>query len=157
MYQMQRRDDLALAEIERLKAAGAGDRAWHVSASRVYARTERDADAFASLLWLMHDARLPQADIDAARQAYAEGGLPAVNGRLLDRRVTADLGQYRPPLAWARYALAAGRTREGLDLLEQAGRAHQIPLLWAGVDPAYDAVRHDPRFVALVARLKSPA
>lgn len=157
MYQMQRRDDLALAEIERLKAAGAGDRAWHVSASRVYARTGHDDEAFASLLWLMTDVRLPPADLDAARHAYARGGLAAVNGWLLDRKVTADLGQYRPPLAWARYAFAAGRTHDGLDLLEQAERAHQSPLLWAEVDPAYEAIRDDPRFKALVARVKAPA
>ncbi len=157
MYQMQRRDDLALDEIERLKAAGAADRAWHVSASRVYARTGRNDDAFASLLWLMADAKLPQADLDGVRQVYAKGGLAGVNGWLLDRRITADLGQYRPPLAWARYAMAAGRTGEGLDLLEQAERAHQTPLLWAEVDPAYDAARRDPRFLALVARIKAPA
>ena len=157
IYQMQRRDDLALAEIERLKAAGAGDRAWHISASRVYARTGHDEEAFASLLWLMADAHLPPTDLEGVRQAYATAGLPLVNGWLLDHKIDADLGQYKPPLAWARYALAAGRTREGLDLLEQAERAHQLPLLWAEVDPAYDAIRRDPRFKAMVVRLKAPA
>ncbi len=156
MYQMQRRDDLARAEIERLRGAGADDRAWHISASRVLARTGRSDDAFKSLLWLMRDAGLSKSDMAAVRQAYGKGGLAAANGWLLDHRIAADLGQYRPPLAWARYALAAGRTQVALDYLEQAERAHQIPLLWAAVDPAYDAVRGDPRFVAMVARLKAP-
>lgn len=155
-YQMQRRDDLAYAEIERLRRAGADDRAYHVSASRVLARTGRADEAFASLLWLMGDARMPAADIAAARRAYAAGGLPAVNGWLLDRKVAADLGQYGAPLSRARYALAAGRTAEALDLLEQAQAAHQIPLLWAAVDPAYDAVRAEPRFQAIVAANQRP-
>lgn len=154
IYQMQRRDDLALQELERITSAEPDNRYHHISAQRVYARLGREADSLAHWLWLMGDAQYSEQDLYAAQTAFDSGGLVAVNRWLLVRKDDADLGQYTPPLSWARYALAAGNADAALDYLEQAFVARQSPLLWAAVDPAYDLVRDHPRFQAIIATLQ---
>lgn len=146
IHQMQGRDDRALQELERIGSTEAGDQYFHISAQRVYARLGRAPEAFSHWLWLMRAAGYKPADIQRAEQAFAQGGLAAVNRWLLARRDGADLGQYTPPLSWARYALAAGELEVALGYLQQAFALRQSPLLWAKVDPAYDPLRQDPRF-----------
>lgn len=152
LYQMQDRDDLALKELERMEKAGADDRWFHISATRVHARAGREAQSFAHLKWLMQDAGFTAADLAAAQTTFDAAGLKGVNAWLLRRKDEADLGQYTPPLSWARYALAAGETEQAATYLEQAAERRQSPLLWAGVDPAYAPLRNDPRFSALLAK-----
>ncbi|MBP2158734.1 MULTISPECIES: winged helix-turn-helix domain-containing protein [Asticcacaulis] len=156
LYQMHGRDDLALHELRRIESGGAGDKAFHVSALRLYTRAGRDAEAFAHLEWLMRAQGYGDADVASARAALTAGGMKAVFGWLLARKETKDLGHYTPPLSWARYALEAGRTDEAMIHLEQAFAQNQIPLLWANVDPAYAGVRDDPRFQAWAANMKTP-
>lgn len=156
IYQMQHLHDAALAELERINRAEPADRYFHISAQRVYAALGREEESLEHWLWLMRDAGYREADIQAAKAAAGEGGLAAVNLWLLARRDDADLGQYQPPLSWARYALAAGQLDLALDYLEQAAAKGQSPLLWAQVDPAYDPVREHPRFQALVQQLQLP-
>lgn len=156
IYQMQKRDDLALKELERINSAEPGDRYFHISAQRVYARMGRDEESMQHWLWLMRDAGYGESDIQAAQHAFSQGGLIAVNRWLLQRKDTVDLGQYIPPLSWARYALAAGEMDVALDYLEQAFATRQSPLLWGNVDPAYDLVRTHPRFQAIMQQLQKP-
>jgi hypothetical protein len=87
---------------------------------------------------------------------FAQGGLIAVNRWLLARKDQIDLGQYIPPLSWARYALAAGELEVAMDYLEQAFVARQSPLLWGNVDPAYDPVSNNPRFQAIMQQVQQP-
>lgn len=156
IYQMQARDDLALNELERINSAEPGDRYFHISAQRVYARLGREKESMEHWLWLMRDAQYSEADIATVQAAFAAGGLEAVNRWLLARKDHADLGQYVPPLSWARYAIAAGELELGLDYLEQAFAARQSPLLWGNVDPAYDPLRGHPRFQAIMHKLQMP-
>ena len=156
IYQMQARDELASNELERINSAEPGDRYFHISAQRVYARLGRDKDSMEHWLWLMRDAKYTGADIAAAESAFAAGGLEAVNRWLLARKDNVDLGQYVPPLSWARYAIAAGELELALDYLEQAFAERQSPLLWGNVDPAYDPVRGHPRFQAIMQQLQQP-
>jgi DNA-binding winged helix-turn-helix (wHTH) protein len=156
IYQMQARDELAFNELERINSAEPGDRYFHISAQRVYARLGRDKDSMEHWLWLMRDAKYTEADIAAAQSAFAAGGLEAVNRWLLARKDSVDLGQYVPPLSWARYAIAAGKLELALDYLEQAFVERQSPLLWGNVDPAYDPVRGHPRFQAIMQKLQQP-
>lgn len=156
IYQMQQRDDLALKELERIDSAEPGDRYFHISAQRVYARLGRYEESLQHWLWLMRDSDYSEADIQAAQAAFAENGLEGVSHWLLVRKDQVDLGQYNPPLSWARYALAAGELDVALDYLEQAFAARQSPLLWGNVDPAYDPVRNHPRFQAIMQQLQKP-
>lgn len=156
IYQMQQRDDFALQELERINSAEPSGRDFHISAQRVYARLGRDEESLQHWLWLMRDSGYSETDIHAVQTEFASGGLLAVHRWLLARKDEADLGQYTPPLSWARYALAAGELDVALDYLEQASTARQSPLLWGNIDPAYDPVRMHPRFQAVMKQYQKP-
>ncbi len=156
IYQMQARDDLALKELERINSAEPGDRYFHISAQRVYARLGREQESLQHWLWLMRDSGYSDADIQSVQAEFTQGGLIAVNRWLLARKDQIDLGQYIPPLSSARYALAAGELEVAMDYLEQAFVARQSPLLWGNVDPAYDPVRNNPRFQAIMQQVQQP-
>lgn len=156
IYQMQGREDLALKELERIDSVEPDDRSFHISAQRVYARLGRERESFESWLWLMRDSGYSEADIQAVEDAFKKGGLVAVNRWLLARKDQVDLGQYEPPLSWARYAIAAGDLKQAMIYLEQAFVARQLPLLWGNVDPAYDPVRNDLLFQVGMKKLQQP-
>lgn len=156
IYQMQNRDDLALKELERINSAEPDNRFFHISAQRVYARLDRAQEAFDHWLWLMRDAGFTEGDVQQVTESFHRTGLAGVNRWLLLRKEVADLGQYAPPLSWARYALAADEQEQALDYLEQAFAARQSALLWACIDPAYDSIRDHPRFQAIINQLQQP-
>lgn len=156
IYQMQKRDDLALQELQRITTTEPDNRYTHISAQRVYQRLGRMQESFDHLLWLMRAAGYSEDDMQQAHEAFAHAGLQGVNRWLLERKDVEDLGQYTPPLSWARYALAAGELEIAMDYIEQAFAVYQSPLLWASVDPAYDPLRINPRFQALIIQLQQP-
>jgi len=153
---MQKRDDLALQELQRIATTEPDNRYTHISAQRVYARLGRAQESFKHWLWLMRAAAYSEDDVQQAQNAFARTGLAGVNRWLLERKDAMDLGQYTPPLSWARYALAAGELELAMGYLEQAFAARQSPLLWASVDPAYDPLRNNPRFQLLMTQLQQP-
>ena len=102
---------------------------------------------------LMEEAGLEESRIAGYREIYRQQGLSALFGRLLDDRVEANLGHYRPPVAWARYAVVAGRTDEALEWLERAVEERQPQVLLLDVDPHYLPIRHEERFGELLDRL----
>lgn len=154
IYQMQRRDDLALQELQRITTTEPDNHYTHISAQRVYGRLDRVEESFEHWLWLMRSAHYSENDLRQASNSFARAGLAGINRWLLERKDAADLGQYTPPLSWARYALAAGELEVAMDYIEQAFIARQAPLLWASVDPAYDPLRNNPRFQALISQLQ---
>jgi len=146
IYQMRNRNDLAMRELTRIQSAEPENRYFHISAQRVYAKSNLDNKSFQHLLWLMKDVGYTTTELEEVEKIFTAGKLVAVNHWLLNRQESQDLGQYTPPLSWARYALAAGENEQAIQYLLQAFNARQPQLLWASVDPAYDAVREDKRF-----------
>jgi DNA-binding winged helix-turn-helix (wHTH) protein len=153
IYQMQRRDDLAYTEWLRVTTAEPANRFYDISAQRVLASLGREQESFVHWQKVMRTAGYADDELHEVKRIFEQGGLPAVNRWLLMRKDEANLGHYEPPLSWARYALAAGELEIGLHYLEQAAALPQSPLLWAGVDPAYDPVRDHPRFRAILAQV----
>lgn len=153
IYQMQGRDDLAERELDRILTTEPENRYYHISAKRIYERMGDAEKTFAQWLWLMGDAGFGAKDLDRVQQEFKSGGLAAVNQWLVGQKITADLGDYSPPLAWGRYALLAKDYDAALNFLEAAFEQRQPALLWANVDPAYDPVRSTPRFQQLLARI----
>lgn len=154
IYQMQRRDDLALTELDRIVNSEPDNRYFHISAERIYTRMGDVQQAFKEWLWLMRNSGIAEERIAVAQARFEQQGLKGLNRWLLDEKIEADLGDYSPPLSWARYALVAGDYERALDLLEAAYAKRQYPLLWANVDSAYDPVRSNPRFQKILAELR---
>lgn len=60
--------------------------------------------------------------------------------------------RFVPPSSLAIAHAGLGERREALDLLEQAHAARDVQLMFLPVDPRWDALRDEPRFVALLRR-----
>jgi predicted Zn-dependent protease len=84
----------------------------------------------------------------------------AVSGRVGEaREMLAALSRRRSESYVSPWALASiharlGETAEALDWLERAYEEHDSTLVWLKVHPRFDALRHEPRFEALIARLR---
>ncbi len=72
---------------------------------------------------------------------------------LEELRKTAE-ERYVPPSYFAAILLSLGELDEGFGQLEVAFRERSGYLPFLRVDPRWDAVRHDPRFISLLKRLK---
>ena len=68
--------------------------------------------------WFFNEAGFEEQKITRLNQTFAEGGLSAVYKWLLDNKETAVMGQYTPPISWARYAVASGQEKLALEFLE---------------------------------------
>lgn len=154
IYQMQGRNDLAMQELERILTTEPDNRYYHISAQRIFNRMGDSQHTFAQWQWLMRDAGLSSPQLEQAQQAFTADGLVGLNRWLLQQKLTADLGDYTPPLSWARYAIATKQYDLALDYLEAAYSQRQSPLLWAAVDPDYEPVRQHPRFQKILLQLK---
>ena len=106
--------------------------------------------------WFFNEAGFEEQKIARLNQAFAEGGLSAVYKWLLDNKETADVGQYTPPISWARYAVASGQEKLALDYLEQALEKHQAHSNCTVADPRYAPLHDDPRFKTLMGKFSFP-
>jgi tetratricopeptide (TPR) repeat protein len=88
--------------------------------------------------------------------------LAYAHGRAGDRhRAMAALGELKgmspggevAPFNLALVYLGLGDRTRALDYLEQAYAANSQQLVWLKVDPTYDPLRSEPRFIALMKRL----
>lgn len=61
--------------------------------------------------------------------------------------------KYVSPVLIGQVHLALGRRADALEMLEQGHRARAVEMIWLGVRPTFDALRDDPRFVALLRQI----
>jgi tetratricopeptide (TPR) repeat protein len=62
--------------------------------------------------------------------------------------------RYVPSYAIAQIYLALGDRNKALELLERALNAREALMVFLKVEPKWDAIRADPRFVAILTRMK---
>ncbi|WP_445355400.1 winged helix-turn-helix domain-containing protein [Microbulbifer sp. EKSA008] len=125
--------------------------AYHVSAHSTLENMGRDADAFIHLKAILSHVGYNNDDLRTVEEKFQVGGLAAVNKWLLDiKQEAADIGQYRPPLAYARYAATAGDIERTLYYLQQAIEERQLEVLWVNTDPKYELVRSLPAYIKLM-------
>lgn len=149
-------NERALQELNRIESTEDGDRAFRVAEQNVYYNLGNEQKTYENMQWFFKEAGFDQQKIDRLNQTFAEGGLAAVYKWLLDHKETADLGQYTPPIAWARYAVAAGQQKLALDYLEQAFAEHQAHSNCTLVDPRYAPLHNDARFQTLMGKFTFP-
>jgi TolB-like protein/cytochrome c-type biogenesis protein CcmH/NrfG len=68
--------------------------------------------------------------------------------RELEERARGD--EYVSPALFAQVRLGLGEKHEALELLEKAVEVRAADVVWLSVDPCYDGVREEPRFVELL-------
>jgi hypothetical protein len=92
---------------------------------------------------------------------YATAGFPAAmravaRRRLKDFKQMRARGEFVPAIEYARAYLRLGQKEETLLWLAKACEERNRFALFINADPAYDVVRADPRFQALVKRIHTP-
>jgi tetratricopeptide (TPR) repeat protein len=87
-------------------------------------------------------------------EAYARSGRRAEALKIANALAAA--GGASSPLALARVYLGLGDKERAIEWLTKAFDRREAPVIFARVFPAFDPLRDDPCFRALIARLKMP-
>jgi tetratricopeptide (TPR) repeat protein len=97
---------------------------------------------------------IPPCDLSPIEAAHAEGGPAAVWAWCLEQMA----GNPRvPALQLASFSAQADRIDDAIGYLDRAIEAHDPSLVDLAVAPQWDALRGDPRFAQLLARMGLPA
>ncbi|MDN7128040.1 winged helix-turn-helix domain-containing protein [Pseudidiomarina sp. 1APR75-33.1] len=143
----------AIAETQRLINSEVPSRQHNHILTRIGVLTHDDAMAMEHLEVLMREEGYNDQRIAAYRELFAEGGIAAVYGQLLEERNEDNLGQYIPPLSWARYAIVTGEYDIALRHIQDAIKRKQPQALILHSDPHYDPLRQSEEFQQLLAQL----
>lgn len=150
-----RRFDAALEEAKRRLESNPTDPLLHALAFEIYrclGKPQQAVEELEQYESLGGGAAAP----GEVRQAYAQGGFPAVVRWRLNYLRARARTRYVSPVGPAAYTAELGRRQETLALLEEAYRQHSPNLLWIQNEPAFDFLHADPRYRALIDRIGLP-
>jgi DNA-binding winged helix-turn-helix (wHTH) protein/Tfp pilus assembly protein PilF len=156
VYMLEHNYALAAHELDRIAATEMEDSYFHTAAQNVYYLMGNEQKAYEHMQWFFNRRDYSPAKKAELEGEFHKGGLNAVYTWLLAHKEETDVGQYTPPLSWARYAVALGKKDEAMDYLEQAYEKRQFRMLCAVTDPRYDPLRQEPRFQQLLQKLTLP-
>jgi DNA-binding winged helix-turn-helix (wHTH) protein len=146
----------AAHELERIASTEQKDDFFYATSQNVYFEAGNEQKTFENMQWFFAKANFSQEKIAILQQQFNAGGIKFVYRWLLDNKETADVGQYTPPISWARYAVAIGEKKLAIDYLEQAFAKGQHHTACAVADPRYAPLYDEERFKKLFEPLKSP-
>jgi len=89
-------------------------------------------------------------------RAFALGGSQSEARKILEQWLGKAKTGYVPPSQLAQIYIALGDKQQGLSLLQKAYETRDVYLARLKVEPAFDAVRSDPGFQAVMRRLNFP-
>jgi tetratricopeptide (TPR) repeat protein len=98
----------------------------------------------------------PEATAGLARASALAGDRATAERLLEELRASAAL-RFVSPVAMAHVHIGLGAADEAFRWLERAVDTHDAELIWLGVRPAFDPLRSDPRFAALLSRVNLAA
>lgn len=154
IHNMSRNYAAAEKEMEHLIPIDTNTLVYHLTAQNLFENMGQDDKAFKHYLQIFQLSGYSDDDLQEAIIASGHTGLKGLNRWLAyDKQEEGNIGQYNPPLSMARYLTKAGKKEEALDWLEKALEARQVEILWANIDPKYDALRSHPRFIAVMKKI----
>jgi len=92
--------------------------------------------------------------LGALGQTYALAGQPTEARRLLEELTRQSTQKYVPSSSFALIHVGLGEKDEALGWLEKGVEQRELPLSSLKVHPAYDSLRGEPRFAALLRQLR---
>jgi serine/threonine-protein kinase len=156
-----RRYDQAIPELQKSLDLDPGDPWAHRVLGDAYERAGRPADAVKE--WSTAMNLSGSGDLAALlERTYAESGLDTAvkalaRARLEQLHSRAAQGDYVPAIEFVYQHLRLEEREPVFEWLAKAEQERNRMLLEIGVDPVFDPVRDDPRFVALLRRLGLPS
>jgi TolB-like protein/DNA-binding winged helix-turn-helix (wHTH) protein/Tfp pilus assembly protein PilF len=152
LYYFARQDDLAIAQLKRTLELDPGGFWANFFLAVVYEQKGSFDEAVNYWLRAANSAGAPAEVLVALRKIYRETGHEGFRRRMLawEETVTPN------PLSSSSLALGfarLGETARALFWLERAFDAHTRDLIYMKVEPAYDVLRGNPRFTALLRRM----
>lgn len=147
----------AATELDRIAATEEEDDEFHRAALNVYFHLGDEQRAFGHMQWFFHNANLSEDKIDTLNKQFQRSGLKGVYQSLLDSKETADIGQFTPPLSWARYAVAANQKDTAIKFLKMSFDEHHPHTQCVAADPMYQPLYDDRRFRQLISDRALPS
>jgi len=126
---------------------------WNIKA--IYQAKGIDADAATVFLQAAEASGAPLDVIATLKKAQHESGLREMCKAWLLRPNQSD-ERREDLLTWASIYSCAGNKDKALVLLKRAIDERSFGIVWLGVDPTYDDLRSDPRFVSVLRRVGLP-
>jgi tetratricopeptide (TPR) repeat protein len=102
---------------------------------------------------------LPDTVLQQLREVYRTEGLTGYYRRWVDRSGAARGSSVQYPMSdtyRAQLLARVGQTDRAIEALEHAYQKHEGALAWINVDPSFAALRADPRFQQIAARIPAP-
>jgi serine/threonine-protein kinase len=143
--------------IEAYKALGELDASFpraYTSLGRVYIHTGDYDEAIRMLEQGLRLSGPVPSILGALGQAHGLAGDADAARRRLADLTTMSAERYVPSTTFAFIHAGLGENGRALDWLERAAEGHELPLAGVKVHPAYDSLRAEPRFSALLQKLR---
>jgi adenylate cyclase len=86
-------------------------------------------------------------------QAYASAGRTPDAKKTLEKLLARSTRQYVPSYWIALVYTSMGKKDEAMKYLERAYHERSSWLVWANIEPRFDSLREDPRFISLLSRI----
>ncbi|MCG2591043.1 serine/threonine-protein kinase [Rhodohalobacter sulfatireducens] len=99
------------------------------------------------------EVRDDQEAIDILMNAYNQGGYEFALQKVAELYIERSKDEYITPWQIGTLYTRAGMKDEALDYLEMAYQENDLNMPYASVDPIFDYMRDDPRFVALINKM----
>jgi TolB-like protein/DNA-binding winged helix-turn-helix (wHTH) protein/Tfp pilus assembly protein PilF len=152
MLYFARRFDEALAQCKANLELDSSPRAlWMLG--DVYAAKRMDAEAVSTFMQALHAAKAPDSMIAAAEAGATDTGVKGYWKTLVrfvpENVANGNLNAFDVAVVYA----YAGDTDKTLAWLEKAVEGRCYGIVYLGINPIFDGVRSDPRFLALLGRM----
>jgi serine/threonine protein kinase/tetratricopeptide (TPR) repeat protein len=145
------REDDAIAVLQQVLKADPGMRQAQINLVQAFAAKRMYTEALAVMTQM--NANDP-AIVEAQQRAYADGGFPRVARLRPDNLVRQSQTTYVSPGGIAAAYARAGEVALALDYLEKAFEEQETMMVSLGSGRAWDTLRGEPRFSAMLRRMK---
>jgi tetratricopeptide (TPR) repeat protein len=145
------REDDAIAVLQQVLKADPGMRQAQINLLHALAAKRMFKEALAAMA--QNNANNPSI-VETQQRAYQEGGFPRVARLRPDALVRQSQTRYVSPGGIAAAYARAGEVALALDYLEKAYEERETMMVSLGRGRAWDAVRGEPRFEAMLRRMK---
>ena len=154
-FWFQRQNDNALAELEKVLAVDPSNSIAHMFYGQVLWKAGRTADAFAA--WdkgVAFEGAFNPEEIAELRAAYQRSGLSGYLRNLSGLREKHRAhGKYESAQLIANHYAAAGDYAQTLTWLERAVEERSTWMPEINIDPTFDPIRSEPRFIAVLRKM----